>query len=222
MESVVYNQKGEKAGSVTLPEAIFGAKWNSDMVHQVVTSVLMSRRNSVAHAKTRGEVSGGGKKPWRQKGTGRARHGSIRSPIWVGGGTTHGPRNDKNFNRKVNQKMLAGALRSILSKKAKENEILFVDKFDLKEVKTKNAVSIVKALSGIKGFEMIYKKKNNAICLAIPANDSKLKRSFNNLSNISVIETRNVNAVDLLNKKFAIFVNPEESLKILNARLKSK
>jgi large subunit ribosomal protein L4 len=118
--------------------------------------------------------------------------------------------------------MLAGALRSILSKKAKENEILFVDKFDLKEVKTKNAVSIVKALSGIKGFEMIYKKKNNAICLAIPANDSKLKRSFNNLSNISVIETRNVNAVDLLNKKFAIFVNPEESLKILNARLKSK
>src|SRR6185369_9697615 len=103
MDSKVYNQEGKEVGSVKLPEGLFSTAWNADMVHQVVTSMLSSRRNNVAHAKNRGEVSGGGKKPWQQKGTGRARHGSIRSPIWVGGGTTHGPRNDKNYGRKVNK-----------------------------------------------------------------------------------------------------------------------
>ena len=102
MESVVYNQEGKSVGKVTLPEALFGLAWNSDMVHQVVTSMMMDKRNAVAHTKNRGEVSGGGKKPWQQKGTGRARHGSTRSPIWVGGGITHGPRKDKNYSNSMN------------------------------------------------------------------------------------------------------------------------
>src|SRR5690349_19754974 len=104
METTVYNQKGQEAGKIKLSEAVFGAPWNADLVHQVVVSMQSSARHSIAHTKTRGEVSGGGKKPWQQKGTGRARHGSTRSPIWVGGGIAHGPRSDKNYDRKVNKK----------------------------------------------------------------------------------------------------------------------
>ena len=124
METKIYNQKGKEAGKITLPEEVFGLPWNADLVHQVVTSMLGNARTPVAHTKIRGEVRGGGKKPWKQKGTGRARHGSTRSPIWVGGGVTHGPRNDKIYARKINRKMKAKALYTILSKKAKDGEIL--------------------------------------------------------------------------------------------------
>ena len=105
METTVYNQKGTEAGKIKLSEAVFGLKWNADLVHQVVVSMNSVARTNVAHTKNRGEVRGGGKKPWQQKGTGRARHGSIRSPLWVGGGVTHGPRKDKDYSRKVNKKM---------------------------------------------------------------------------------------------------------------------
>src|ERR1035437_4179320 len=142
METAVYNQKGGDAGKITLPEHIFGLNWNSDLVHQVAVSMASNARQPIAHAKTRGEVRGGGKKPWQQKGTGRARHGSTRSPIWVGGGVTHGPRNDKNFDRKVSKKMKTKALYTILSKKYKEGEVLFVDSIVLKEGKTKLAMGM--------------------------------------------------------------------------------
>ena len=110
MEQKVYNQKGEEAGKIKLPESIFGVPWNADLVHQVVVAMTSSMRHSIANTKTRGEVSGGGKKPWQQKGTGRARHGSTRSPIWVGGGIAHGPRKEKNYDRKINKKARAKAL----------------------------------------------------------------------------------------------------------------
>jgi large subunit ribosomal protein L4 len=115
-------------GKTKLPEGLFGLPWNADLVHQVVVSMQSSARRGTAHAKTRGEVSGTGKKPWQQKGTGRARHGSRRSPIWVGGGVAHGPRKDKNYDRKVNRKMKDKALLTILSSKYKNGEVLFVDK----------------------------------------------------------------------------------------------
>src|SRR5512135_3441222 len=101
MKTDIYNIQGKKAGSVELPESIFGVAWNDSLMHQVVTSMEDNARTNVAHTKGRGEVRGGGKKPWRQKGTGRARHGSIRSPIWVGGGVAHGPRNTKVFARAI-------------------------------------------------------------------------------------------------------------------------
>jgi large subunit ribosomal protein L4 len=139
LEAKIYNQKGGVAGKVDLPERVFGAKWRSDLVHQVVESMRSNSRAGTADTKDRGEVSGGGKKPWKQKGTGRARHGSSRSPIWVGGGVTHGPLAEKNYKRKISKKMRAQALFSVLSRKLKEGEIIFVDSLAQKEIKTKSS-----------------------------------------------------------------------------------
>ena len=97
MEVKIYEQSGKDAGTVTLPDGVFGLPMNKDLVYQVVTAQEANRRQTTAHAKDRAQVRGGGKKPWRQKGTGRARHGSIRSPLWKGGGVTHGPLKKKNF-----------------------------------------------------------------------------------------------------------------------------
>src|SRR3990167_953172 len=104
MDANIYNTAGKKTGTITLPEAVFNVAWNDSLMHQVVTSMQDNARTNVAHTKGRGEVRGGGKKPWRQKGTGRARHGSTRSPIWVGGGVAHGPRNEKIYAEKIKRK----------------------------------------------------------------------------------------------------------------------
>jgi 50S ribosomal protein L4 len=105
MKIDVYNQNGEVAGSATLPKEIFDVEFNADLVHQIAVSLSANKRQISAHSRTRSEVSGGGKKPWRQKGTGRSRHGSIRSPLWKGGGVTHGPRKDRIFEVEVPKKM---------------------------------------------------------------------------------------------------------------------
>jgi ribosomal protein L4 len=110
MTHTVYTTDGKQKGTIDLPDTIFAQKWNADLVHQVATSIMSNARAATAHTKDRGEVSGGGKKPWKQKGTGRARHGSSRSPIWVGGGVAHGPRNDKSYTKKINAKMKVKAL----------------------------------------------------------------------------------------------------------------
>ena len=104
MKTDIFNQQNNKVDIIDLPERIFGVKWNPDLVHQALMAQLANRRQPSAHVKDRSEVSGGGKKPWKQKGTGRARHGSNRSPIWKGGGVTHGPTKEKNFTKKINKK----------------------------------------------------------------------------------------------------------------------
>lgn len=208
----IYNQEGEKINDIELPKGVFGLPWNDDLVHQVIVSMQANQRISVAHAKGRGEVSGGGRKPWRQKGTGRARHGSTRSPIWKGGGVTHGPLKEKNYAKKINQKMKKKTLLTILSKKLSDKEILFLDKIVLAKPKTKEASGVIKNISNIKGFEKLSaKKKNNAI-IAISKKDSQIIRGFRNLFGFRISEARNLNALDLLKHKFLIVINPKDSL----------
>lgn len=219
MESVIYNQDGKATGKITLSKDVFGVPWNADLVHEVVRLMNSNSRDAIAHTKMRGEVRGGGKKPWKQKGTGRARHGSSRSPIWVGGGVAHGPRNDKNFNRKINKKARTKALYSILSRKFKDGEILFVDSLDIKTAKTKDAKKIISSLAGIKGYEKLANKANNAAMIAFDKKTEALTKSFRNFGNISIEEFRNINPVSVLAHTYLIVTNPEESLKKLTEKV---
>ena len=212
MENPIYNQQGKKVGTVNLPEEFFSVRWNADLVTQVANSLMSSKRKPIAHAKTRGEVRGGGKKPWKQKGTGRARHGSTRSPIWVGGGVTHGPRNDKNYDRTVTKKMKAKALYTILSRKYRDGEVLFLDKVTLSESKTREAKLALGTISTIKGFEGLLGKRKNSAVIALSDKNKNVERSFKNFGNLQVIEARNLDPLSLLQYKYVVIENPDVSL----------
>lgn len=215
METAVYNTEGKKAGTVKLPENVFGVSWNADLVKQVSDSLLSSKRKPVAHTKTRGEVRGGGKKPWKQKGTGRARHGSTRSPIWVGGGVTGGPRNDKNFERKVSKKMRVKALYTLLSKKFKDGEVLFLEEVKFSQPKTREAVKVLGSLSSVKGFESILSKRNNSALIAFAGKNKETERAFDNLGNVETLEARNLDPLSLLEYKYLVIENPKVALEAL-------
>ena len=219
LKSKIYTMTGKESGTIDLPEAVFGLKWNADLVHQVVTSMESTQRTNVAHTKNRGEVSGGGKKPWQQKGTGRARHGSIRSPLWVGGGVTHGPRADKNYDRKVNRKMKAKALYTILSSKLKDGKILFVDDIVFTEPKTKDAKEVLSTLSKITGFKDLLAKRKNSAYIALASKDINTEKSLQNFGNYMVDEIRNINPVDLMKYKYVVISNPEKGLSQISAKL---
>ena len=139
METTIYNTEGKKAGTIELPENIFNVPWNDALMHQVVTSMQANARTPIAHTKFRGDVRGGGKKPWQQKGTGRARHGSTRSPIWKGGGVAHGPRNDTVFARAIPRKMRAKALFMALPRKFKKNEHILIKSISIQAKNTTEA-----------------------------------------------------------------------------------
>lgn len=219
METKVYNQKGKEKGSIKLPENVFGLKWNGDLVHQVITGMQSNKRAATADTKDRSEVNGGGRKPYQQKGTGRARHGSNRSPIFVGGGVAHGPRTDKSYKKKINSKMKAKALLTILSAKYKDGKIIFVDDISLNDPKTKDAHHVLKELSVVSGFgHLTYKKKNN-VTLVTPDKNDKIRLSFRNLENISLETISQINAVDIANARYIIMTNPEESIKILSKKI---
>jgi large subunit ribosomal protein L4 len=220
MEAKVYNKNGEEAGVISLPESIFGLKWNPDLVNQVVLSMESSKHGPWAHARDRAHVSGGGKKPWKQKGTGRARHGSIRSPIWVGGGVAHGPTNEKNYDRKINKQMKNKALFAVLSAKFRDGELLFVNDLGISSIKTKNAQDILNNFSKVKGYEKIAYKKGSRALVLLPKSDATIVKSFRNIGSAFVDEVRNINPVDALKYKYLTIVNPEESLKILSTRTK--
>jgi large subunit ribosomal protein L4 len=219
MEAIVYKTSGKEAGKVKLPQDIFGLPWNADLVHQVVVSMQSTARQPIAHTKTRGEVRGGGKKPWKQKGTGRSRHGSTRSPLWVGGGVAHGPRKDKDYDRKVNKKMKTKAMFTILSQKLKDGNIIFVDSLSMKAPKTADAKAIITALSKVESFRKITMKKKNAALFTLSKKDINVEKSFQNIGSVSLDELRNVSPLDLLNSTFLVIENPEESIKILESKL---
>ena len=218
MEATIYNQKGTEAGKLSLPEKVFAAKWRADLVHQVVEGMRSNKRAGTADTKDRGEVSGGGKKPWKQKGTGRARHGSIRSPIWVGGGVTHGPLSEKNYKRKISKKMRAQALFSVLSKTLKDTEILFVDSLTLPETKTKKAVEVMKNLSKASGWKPLAASKKPRVLVALFGRSEKAEKSFRNLPQLEIVFLKNINPLDVLKYQYLLIENGEESVKFLESR----
>ncbi len=163
MKADLFNQKNEKIGTVELPETVFGVKFNSDLVHQVLTVQVANRRRTLADTKDRGEVSGGGKKPWKQKGTGRSRQGSNRSPLWKGGGATFGPQKERNFSRSINQKMKQLAIFGIFSKKLADQEIKIIDTLNLEDRKTKKLDGLLKNFISLKESVLLIPAKENKI-----------------------------------------------------------
>jgi len=202
MKVTVYNQEGKEVGTTLLPKDIFDVKINSDLLWQVAVSQTASRRNAIAHTKTRGEVRGGGKRPWRQKGTGRARHASIRSPLWRHGGITFGPTKKRVFQKKINKKMQKSALFMALSAKAGKNLILILDNLSLERAKTKLMFDILKKLP-IKGSAMII----------LPELRKDIFKAAGNIPKVEVVEARNLNALDLLSFKYLVML--KESIKVI-------
>jgi large subunit ribosomal protein L4 len=219
MKASVYNTKGDQVGEVTLPESVFGLKRNDALVKQVVFAMQSNARATVAHTKGRGDVRGGGRKPWKQKGTGRARHGSIRSPIWRGGGTTHGPLKEENYTKKINKKRRTRALAVVLSQKLKDKEVLFVDDLPLESPKTRNAKAALIGLSAVKGFDALATRRKNAALILTGGKSDAISKSFRNIGSVTVDETRNANPVDLLAYRFVVLVNPEKSVSTLLSRV---
>jgi len=203
MKIDVYNQVGEVTGNVTLPKDIFEVEFNADLVHQVSVSLSANKRQVSAHSRTRSEVSGGGKKPWRQKGTGRARHGSIRSPLWKGGGVTHGPRKDRIFEVEIPKKMRRKALFMVLSEKAKNNQLVILDKIELENGKTKE---MVKSLAKLPC-------NNQATLIALSSYDKKVFMASRNIKKTSIEDARNLNVLDLLTYKYLLIT--KESIKTI-------
>jgi len=218
METKIFDQKGKEAGKMELPKEVFGVKWNANLVHQVVTSMMSNARPNVADTKGRGEVQGGGKKPWRQKGTGRARHGSSRSPIWIGGGVTHGPSSEKNYKKKINKKMKGKALATVLSAKFRDGEVILMNDLQLAAPKVKLAAEMLVNLA--KSFEKINYKIGKRAIIAIPELDENIKKSFKNIKSVVVEEVRNLNPLSLMNYKYVVLVKPEDGIKQLTARAK--
>jgi large subunit ribosomal protein L4 len=204
-------------GNLKLPDNIFGVEWNNALMHQVVTSMQDNARTPVAHTKGRGEVRGGGRKPWKQKGTGRARHGSIRSPIWRGGGVTHGPRNEKVFARTIPAKMRAKALFMALSQKLADGQIVFIDSFGIDKPSTASAKKVLVALAK-GGFEKLNAPKKNAALVAFADAKEASVKSFRNLGNVSYDAVRNLNPVAVLKHSLLVIENPEASVAILAHR----
>jgi len=210
MKAEVYNQKGEVLEEIEVPQNIFDVAFNNDLVYQVYKSLLSNQRKPIAFTKDRSEVRGGGKKPWAQKGTGRARHGSIRSPIWKGGGVVFGPRQkEENLKKKVNKKMKKASIRIILSQKLKDKEIRIIDKFEIKEIKTKEIFNVLK---------QIFKTDITKSILVLLDNKEKiLARALKNISKVEITNVSDVNILNLLNNKFVML--SKETLATLEKQL---
>ena len=211
MEVDVLNMKGKKVSTVELPEQIFAATINVDLMHQAYVRQMANARLGTHKTKSRGEVRGGGRKPWRQKGTGRARHGTIRSPIWVGGGGVHTPR-PRDYSKKMPRKMRQAALRSALSVKAADQELVMVDELSIKEPKTK---LMVEALSKLVG--------EGSTLVLLPSNGEEyddIRRSTNNLRHVKLLKANYLNVRDLLG--YDKVVMPLAALEIITSHLGQK
>ena len=216
----VYSQAGKEVSTMALPKSVFGVVWNADLVHQVVVSMNANKRAGTAHTKDRSAVSGGGKKPWKQKGTGRSRHGSSRSPIWVGGGVTFGPSNEKDYSKKINKKMRAKALYTVLSRKLSDGHLLLVDTLSLSAKKTKDAVTVTEALAKVSGFEKMTSTKKTTALIALPERNETVEKSFANLPGVTMVLASDINAVTVMGYTYVVMVAPETVVPALEAKMK--
>jgi large subunit ribosomal protein L4 len=204
MKIQVFNNKGDKKEQYELPKDIFGIDINTDLLHQVYRYQVLNTIYPVAHTKDRSEVRGGGKKPWKQKGTGRARHGSTRSPIWRTGGITFGPTSSRNFSISINKKMKRKALFMALSSRVADNKFILLDEFALSEMKTKKALSILDNLD----------LNSSKILVLFDRKDKNIEKSFANVPNISLIPSDSLNLIDILkNDKILTDISSVENIK---------
>lgn len=203
----IYNQKAEAVGEASLSEKVFAVKINEALVHQAMVAQMSNERQVLAHTKDRSEVRGGGRKPWRQKGTGRARAGSSRSPIWIGGGVTFGPRKNRNFSKQINKKMKQKAVKMVLSDRLNENAIVILDKFKINEYKSKIINEIITNIENKVLTAKKEKQKKRSVLLINDQVDEKLKYSSKNLPNTKLINIENINILDLLRFENIIISN---------------
>ena len=197
----VYDIKGKKVSDIELADSVFGIEPNENIVHAVLVNYLANQRQGTQSTKTRAEVSGGGKKPWRQKGTGRARQGSIRAPQWIKGGIALGPK-PRSYKYTVNKKERRLAIKSILSSKVLEKELTVVEKLELKEIKTK---TMVKALADL--------KVSGKTLIVLPENNKNVLMSSRNIEGVKTITANNINVFDLL--KYKNLILPVDTVKKL-------
>ncbi len=219
MNTKLYTVTGTEAGSIELPSSVFEVAWNADLVHGVVLAMQANGRAGTADTKGRGDVRGGGKKPWKQKGTGRARHGSSRSPIWAGGGVAHGPKSEKDYSSKINKKMRVKALATVLSKKFADTEMIFLSELALTEPKTALGKTIIKAIATGSGHADLATKRKNAALLILAKRDEMIEKTFRNFGNIEVMQAKDINPVDLLTYKYVIMADSSDALKVLENRV---
>jgi large subunit ribosomal protein L4 len=202
MNIKLYNQKREEVGQAKLPKEIFEVPMNSDLVRQVAVSQISNKRQKTAKTKDRGEVRGGGKKPWRQKGTGRARHGSIRSPLWKGGGVTFGPVLEKVLKKTIPNKMRRKALFMVLSSKVKDDCLFVLDNLNIEKPKTKIMAEVL---------DKFFEKKSGLVVL--PNMEKNAILASRNIPKAKAIQAKDLNALDLLNHKYLLM--PKESIKVM-------
>ena len=202
MKVPLRNMAGKAIDEIEVRDDIFGIAPNEAVMHQALVRQLANVRLATAKTKTRGEVSGGGRKPWRQKGTGRARHGSIREPQWRGGGVVFGPRPDRNYRKAMPRKMRRLALRSALSVKAREERLIVLDEFRMPAPKTKEMLGVLKALTG-----------NSSTLILLPERDFHVEKSVNNLPGAKTLRAHYLNLVDIFGHDYLIM--PLAALKVV-------
>lgn len=210
MKTKVYNLQGKEIADLNLDDKIFGVKVKPEVVHQVFVSQTNNARQPWADTKGKGEVSGGGRKPWKQKGTGRARHGSIRSPLWVGGGVTFGPLSIRNYKSKINKKTRRLAVKMCLSDKLAQNSIFVVENFDFAEPKTKLFAEFLKKLPA---------KQKSFLILTDQKDNQKVYRMAKNLKKVEIAKAIDASVVELVKKEAVIF--SKESVADLEKVLKA-
>lgn len=205
MKTIVYNFEGKKVRDIELSEGVFNVPLNADLLHEVYVSMDSNQRVAIAHTKGRGEVAGSGRKPWKQKGTGRARVGSVRSPIWKGGGVVFGPKKDRNFKKKINKKANSKAILMALSEKLRSENLIVVDKIEAANKKTKDVLNGLNAL-----------KLKGSILINLSQGERDNYLYIRNIQTAKCIPVDNLNVLDIMNHKSLVL--SEESVKYLEKK----